>query len=471
MAQTRPIGWATFGESAASPPLGAAGRDLRFSSSRARCVGSARRRRMCSRLLFRRCSSSAPAGWWSQIAALADSSVRSSGIFSSPLRHVCLSPPVRFCCVTCITHRSRDSLNDSPGAISCNSHHDGQLARPQRNPYSFGHPRRANWPRIRVLFLKYCDGGTIALRTLHVTVPSLPPLLGRRQSGEGRPMGSTHPPLESLLNLSQNCLEGFELSRLNRISNLRKEFREILDEWIEFEIESRFARWILQCRDLCHFGSLPNQTALPTVAPTEFALPGVARVSDRFPLPSGNELPPEFPFASMVELGDSVALELRLRFRYEAVSQDAAAALRSLEHSARCEARSIGDQPIALPNCDALDSSNSRSFLSFPPCAPRHELRNVSSQMSIVLARPDQSASCVIRYSSTFVTNGDSTPSGPRAMSEAAPSPRPPARASHSADGCASAPRGGHSELCLLSPFHFSLRQFSLRRAAILLRN
>ena len=55
-------------------------------------------------------------------------------------------------------------------------------------------------------------------------------------------MGSTHPPLESLLKLSQNCLEGFELSRLNRISNLRKEFHDVLVEWIEFEIEARFAR-------------------------------------------------------------------------------------------------------------------------------------------------------------------------------------------------------------------------------------
>lgn len=48
-------------------------------------------------------------------------------------------------------------------------------------------------------------------------------------------MGSTHPPLESLLRFSQNCLEGFELSRLNRIANLRKEFQEILAEWIEFK--------------------------------------------------------------------------------------------------------------------------------------------------------------------------------------------------------------------------------------------
>lgn len=130
IAQTRPVGCTTLDETDASPLLGVAGRDLRFSTSRARCAGSARRRRMCSRLLFRRLTSSAPAGSRSQIAALADSCVRSLGTFASPVCHTRLSPPARFCCITakCFTHCARNSPNGSPIAIFCSSHDAGRRA-------------------------------------------------------------------------------------------------------------------------------------------------------------------------------------------------------------------------------------------------------------------------------------------------------------------------------------------------------
>jgi hypothetical protein len=284
-------------------------------------------------------------------------------------------------------------------------------------------------------------------------------------------MGSTRPPLESLLKLSQNCLEGFELSRLNRISNLRKEFHEVLDEWIEFEIEARFARWVLEYRRVRDFGSPPNQTMVPGFAPPEIALRGVAHVSDQFLLPSGNELPPEFPFVSMVELGASVALELRLPFRHLPVSLDASAALRSLVHFARCKARAIGDQPIDLLDCDALDSSSSCLFLAFPHSEPAHELRNVWSQMSYVLATANQSAHCIVRYASTFVTSDHSTPLKPIAPSGLTVLPPPRPRSSRLANAYSFPLRCGQSDLCQLSPFRISPRHFSLGRAAILLRN
>jgi hypothetical protein len=284
-------------------------------------------------------------------------------------------------------------------------------------------------------------------------------------------MGSTHPPLESLLKLSQNCLEGFELSRLNRISNLRKEFREVLDEWIEFEIEARFARWVLEFRHLREFGSLPNQIAVLAFAPPELALRGVTHVAEQFLLPSGNELPPEFPFASMVELGESVAFELRLPFPHSPVSLDASPALRSLEHSARCQARAIGDSPTDLPDCDPPDSSSFCPFLSFPNHEPDHELRIVSSQMSYVLASTHQSAHCIVRYASTFVPSDRSTRVQPYALSKLTSVLPPRTRSSHLANGYAFALRCSQSDLCQLSPFRLSLREFSLRRAAILLRN
>jgi len=63
-------------------------------------------------------------------------------------------------------------------------------------------------------------------------------------------MGSAHPPLDYLVSSSESSLESFELARLNAVANLRKELRQIVDEWIEAEIEARMARWILDRRRL-----------------------------------------------------------------------------------------------------------------------------------------------------------------------------------------------------------------------------
>lgn len=61
-------------------------------------------------------------------------------------------------------------------------------------------------------------------------------------------MGQNPPPVEFLISTSNTSLEAFELARLNKAANLRKEFRQVLEEWVESEVESRIARWILECR-------------------------------------------------------------------------------------------------------------------------------------------------------------------------------------------------------------------------------
>lgn len=61
-------------------------------------------------------------------------------------------------------------------------------------------------------------------------------------------MSVTRPPLDYLATCSQMSLESVELSRLNLAANLRKEFQEILNEWIESEVDARLARSILEWR-------------------------------------------------------------------------------------------------------------------------------------------------------------------------------------------------------------------------------
>jgi hypothetical protein len=50
-------------------------------------------------------------------------------------------------------------------------------------------------------------------------------------------MEHTRPPLDYLLTCSEGGRESFEMSRLNRIANLRRELRDVLrdvlDEWME----------------------------------------------------------------------------------------------------------------------------------------------------------------------------------------------------------------------------------------------
>lgn len=80
-------------------------------------------------------------------------------------------------------------------------------------------------------------------------------------------MSDLHPALNYLLMSTQNSLESFELSRLNQASNLRKELRQVCEEWVRAEVEAQIARWILECRRSETRGS-PSELLLPA-EPTE----------------------------------------------------------------------------------------------------------------------------------------------------------------------------------------------------------
>jgi hypothetical protein len=218
-------------------------------------------------------------------------------------------------------------------------------------------------------------------------------------------MGSPHPPLDSLLTFSQTCLEGFEQSCLNRISNLRKEFREIFEERVQYEVGARVARWILDGRQTSDAALVPDRTVTSALLRAELALPSLARgifdahqTSDANPSPDrtaapalaqlelafsnparaaaplaspwGDSSASEFPPGSMLELPASVALELQSPFRPITVSLDASAALRSLEYFARCKSPSLGGSQYGPPDFAMSTSSPRRQFLSLPRWSP-----------------------------------------------------------------------------------------------------
>lgn len=79
-------------------------------------------------------------------------------------------------------------------------------------------------------------------------------------------MRDSEAPIEYLVTSSQTSLEAFELARLNRCANLRKELREVLEEWLQMEVDARLARWILECRRAQSGGS--DSLAAPRLEPS-----------------------------------------------------------------------------------------------------------------------------------------------------------------------------------------------------------
>lgn len=93
-------------------------------------------------------------------------------------------------------------------------------------------------------------------------------------------MGPTKPPVDYLACASEISLESFELARLNQIANLRKELREVMEEWIEAEVEARIARWVLDTRRAQSDGIVPFRNPLPgAVCVPESKPPVPARIS------------------------------------------------------------------------------------------------------------------------------------------------------------------------------------------------
>lgn len=93
-------------------------------------------------------------------------------------------------------------------------------------------------------------------------------------------MGDTQPPLDYLLLCSQDAVESYLLSRLNRLANLHRALSALINDWLQACQDERLGRWI---RDLRR-GS--TGTAIPP--------PFTSRAPSFAPVRTGQVLPP-FP--------------------------------------------------------------------------------------------------------------------------------------------------------------------------------
>jgi hypothetical protein len=76
-------------------------------------------------------------------------------------------------------------------------------------------------------------------------------------------MGLAPLPPGYILSSSDTTLESLELSRLNAVSNLRKELHQVVEEWIEAEVQARVARLI---RHAASIAQLALDVLSPAVA-------------------------------------------------------------------------------------------------------------------------------------------------------------------------------------------------------------
>ncbi len=102
-------------------------------------------------------------------------------------------------------------------------------------------------------------------------------------------MSESKPVFEYLKSCSQPSLESFELSRLNRARNLRREMRELVEEWIEAEVQARLARWVLEHRRARDRALIPFPDSLAKspeeLRPGHHALPRAGKSAFHAPTP------------------------------------------------------------------------------------------------------------------------------------------------------------------------------------------
>ena len=95
-------------------------------------------------------------------------------------------------------------------------------------------------------------------------------------------MGDTQPPLDYLLVCSQDAVESYLLSRLNRLANLHRALSALINDWLQVCQDERLGRWIADLRRGSTRPVIPPPFAsrAPSFAPVR-----TGQVLPSFPLP------------------------------------------------------------------------------------------------------------------------------------------------------------------------------------------
>jgi hypothetical protein len=208
-------------------------------------------------------------------------------------------------------------------------------------------------------------------------------------------MRAPQPPLEYLVTASQASLEAFELAQLNRSANLRKELRDILDEWLQTEVDARVSRWILDCRraqndDASSLPAPPREPArigqlamafLPQANPSDTRsaqIPaqkwnenGKRAPESRLPdaLSPSQDVRPPMTSSMTSSITPPISLPMPLPMTPPMTSKDAFASLRLLENflARPAQANDTANPPSIQPNPEALSDGDDSSIENHAP--------------------------------------------------------------------------------------------------------
>ena len=84
-------------------------------------------------------------------------------------------------------------------------------------------------------------------------------------------MKTTKSMLDYLARCSQTSLESFQLARLNDLANLRRQMIDVIDEWVETDIQARISEWILLRKR--HHAALRSSQSVRRIRSKQVPLP------------------------------------------------------------------------------------------------------------------------------------------------------------------------------------------------------
>lgn len=158
---------------------------------------------------------------------------------------------------------------------------------------------------------------------------------------------SSPPPLEYLVTSSQAGLENFQLCKMNKVANLRRELRDVVEEWIEAEIQSRLARWILECRRTQDAAAHARTSEVDAPLRLEDVAASLLSLSDKSPEPQEAQSPrvPRLSTGSSLSRRNKRTSQHPLSLVLPKLSARAEDALNFLEQQGRSEMVAIGAGP------------------------------------------------------------------------------------------------------------------------------